>query len=1001
MSLFGRFMRRRNSTSVDDQECERRSVVSEAVSTSSIASFIKPRSRLLSGLSKAPLPEEKRVELFKRNSQFNRSEAFSEQQRLALLRSICKDGIRALNRLSSAHEPDGGDSNRIACLRLGIILDENCPAKSRLATEEEMKELEMAQIDDTYAEVCKVCKQKTVGLTRGGTMYVCMRCGVDHGVVSVSLAYAGNKTHEEGMLTARGDVVNPDAGKDDLPATSVEEARNHVKKSSQEVYHGVPKDLVHLQRSLERQAMTATIAETDPLLVELAPINNYAQKILTDGRIRMHAIGEANGNALLHLINADLRRLCNHQEMCTKKECGLRMIDVKTPMLKLVVKIIILDWLDVFYNALKKKEAMVRNHQDTTSLTVLSKLIPDVKQRHYMSDQNLRLYNSSVQSKTIDNMIKNLVRFELNNDPMTLINMIHKGPIMTVLTMLRKHGVPSCCSDEITHDLIICPKEHLDTASIERLQEALQIAKKMKIEAELRQTLCKMECQKVDEAYKRINECIKVLTNTATSSNDVPMLKTQATQIRDKANQLQRNLLHCESEVVRFQERYNLINLALWNKDANDTSSLLDVCQLHSDVVEHNLFAIAEAADALSVCKPSEFDYTVPCNEASKMVAEMTFAAHSRMSEIHRLHQSSPIGSTHGPLSPPTQTNQYEPSQSPCTAMDLSPMGRELGELPRPSSAMSQRSTGSEASPLMPPPPPKPRKQRMASQNGQAAESAESAEPSSSAHVTSSPLKRSRSLSVEGRPLSESGLVLQASLNNVREKMGAPTATTPSSINTSALANYRDPAMDASSVGSSEHIPPAVPFGRVASTGSVASSCESFATAVSTISIRTLELPTGDEEASVVQTLQQAATFASCWINSFPALKSINHANSYNAFLLFRKSDEAKAIFYALQRMNNSENTLLTTFHAAYVFFGIVFSYRRGFLALDSENSTVGMLSPSKRTKTNEGLVAVVSYEVAFNQALKWKNTLNQRLPFFGSKVYRDFEAAAKNARLM
>ena len=265
--------------------------------------------------------------------------------------------------------------------------------------------------------------------------------------------------------------------------------------------------------------------------------------------------------------------------------------------------------------------------------------------------------------------------------------------------------------------------------------------------------------------------------------------------------------------------------------------------------------------------------------------------------------------------------------------------------------------------------------------------------------VTGSPLKRSRGVATAQEPESISlhtGLALQASLNGMREKMSAPTTT---SFNLNPLQQYREP--ETSSVASSEQIPTAYSFTRVASTDSLTSSCESYATAVSTHSMRALELPPAEKEYAVVNKLRFVSSATNGTISSIPQLLAINR--KHQAFKDFKQSDEAKAVFYALMTMqsNPSASFYEPTFSAAYIFFGIVYAYRHGFLSINDIIGGATLTSPTKRSKTNQGLASVLSYDLAYKQALLWKNALARDTIFFTSKDYSHFATAAQNARLL
>ena len=937
-------MRRRPSSEVVAiEESDRRSNASEAVSMSSMASFMRPRPRLFGATTKQPLPEEKRVEQCKRNQDYQRTQAKFDEQAKALLRSLCKEGNRALDRLNSAHDPDGGDTVSVLCLRRGVVLNETCPYQSRLATEEEIRQGSMQQVDPTFASVCKVCGQKAVGTTSGGNMYVCMLCGVDHGVARVSLAYAGNKTADEGMLTARGEVIHMNAGKDDTPATCAQEARTHEAKTSQIAYHGVSKELKSMQRTLERKALTQAIHMTDPLVLQLTPINKHAQMLCEHPSIRMSEVGSNNIKALLQLVDSDLRRLCKHQQTCMHEKCTMRMHDIKTPMLRLVVNVIVLDWLEMFYMALIEKAKQVHNPKVGINTHLISELIPDAKKRHYMTDNNMLMVQANLRPNSVTNMIKNLIAHAFNNQSMSNINVSYKGSILKVLTNLRKHAVPSCCTNEVTHDLLLCSGAELKTAPAFELQEALEIVEKHKVHAQKQGNLLKAEHEKLYNGYKQMKEYIDILTSHGTELQKIADLKNNANLMHQQAQSVEMRLKMTDSEFMRYQERYNLINLTLWNKGVHDVSTLVDNPHLGYDQMEQNLFVIAEAAEALIDKSRGEFDYHVDDDEVSQMVAAMPLATKY---PVKSSNIDSPIGSTHGARSPPTQANQV---------MNMSTSDYDLS--------------------MMPPPPPM------------------------KLPINVSPLKRSRGITTSAQQPQQislhTGLALQASLTSVREQMSAQTRTSANP-----LQQYRDPHPDTSSVGSSEHIPAAYPLARVPSTGSVASSCESYVTATSIISLRTLELPPPNEEANVILKLRQASTATIGDISRIPQLQSINR--THNAFVQFKKSDEAKAVFYALLNMQskNKYSFFDLTFNAAYVFFGISYAYRHGFLSANDAVGAAVLASPSKRSKTNQGLVAVLSYETAYKHALEWKNTLN-KLPFYTNKDYSYFETAAQNAKLM
>ncbi|MAB86777.1 MAG: hypothetical protein CML51_05675 [Rhodobacteraceae bacterium] len=997
MSLWGRLVRRRSSLDAESlDESDRRSVVSEAVSTSSMASSIKARARRFGGPLKQPLPEEKRLEQCKRNQDYQKTQAKFEEQAKALLRSLCKEGTRALDRLNHNHDPDGGDSVSVACLSRGVLLNESCPSKSRLATPEEMRQGSIRHIDPTMAAVCKVCGQKSVGTTSGGNMYVCVLCGVDHGVATVSLAYAGNKTAEEGMLTARGEVIHMDAGKDDMPATSAQEARTHEAKTSQAAYHGVSKEVASMQKTLERRALTQAINLTDPLMLQLTQINKHAQLLCENQTIRMGEVGVENIKALLQLVDADLRRLCKHQQTCMHSKCTMRMHDIKTPMLRLVVNVIVLDWLEMFHTALLKKEELTRNPKEGTLTHLLSEVIPDAKARHYMTDSNILMLKANLRPSSVSQMIKRFVAHAFNNQNMSTINVSTKGPILMVLTNLRKHAVPPCCTNEVTHDLLLCSETDLKTAAVPELQEALEIVSKHKVRAQEESDALKAEHEKLYNGHKQMKAYIEVLSKHGTAMQQIPELMKTANAMHQKAQQVELRLKMADSQYMRHQERYNLINLTLWSKDVHDGSTLLDRQHLDHEQVQQNLFAIADAADALVDKSRKEFDYQVDDDEVSQMVAAMPLASKCQLCQVGQLAGTvdptavnptavnptidSPMGLTHGfSASPPTQANQVHSASS---AIDMSAIHYELSNLPTAPQVSS--------SALMPPPPPMPptkaRKQRF---QGEKTEMS----------VHGSPLKRSRGIatSEEPQPISlHTGLALQASLTSVREQMSAP--MTSSSLNP--LQQYREANVDTSSVASSEQIPAAYPFARVTSASSVASSCESYVTTTSTISVPTLELPPPHTEEIVVLRLRQVSAFTIGHINSIPLLQSINRA--HNTFGQFKKSDEAKAIFYALLNMqSNPEYSFYDqTFNAAYIFFGVVYAYRHGFLSVNETAGAAAIASPSKRSKTNQGLAAVLSYDVAYKHALQWKNTLN-KLPFYTNKDYSYFGTAAQNARLL
>ena len=106
MSMWNRVMRRSSiSKTASTEESDHQSVVSEAISTSSMASFIKPRARRFGGTIAQLLPEERRVEQSKRNQDYQNTQAKFEEQSKALLRALCKEGTRAFDRLSHSHDP--------------------------------------------------------------------------------------------------------------------------------------------------------------------------------------------------------------------------------------------------------------------------------------------------------------------------------------------------------------------------------------------------------------------------------------------------------------------------------------------------------------------------------------------------------------------------------------------------------------------------------------------------------------------------------------------------------------------------------------------------------------------------------------------------------------------------------------------------------------------------------------------------------------------------------
>ena len=592
-----------------------------------MASFIKPRARRFGGTIAQLLPEERRVEQSKRNQDYQNTQAKFEEQSKALLRALCKEGTRAFDRLSHSHDPGGGDSIAVHCLRRGVVLNEFCPAKSRLATPEEMRQGSIGLIDPTVASLCKVCGERSVGTTSGGNMYVCMICGVDHGVVSVSLAYAGNKTAEEGELTARGEVIHANAGKEDLPATCAEEARTHEAKTSQDVYHGVPKELKSMQKTLERKALTQAINLSDPLLLELTQVNRHAQLLCENQTIRMGEVGVENIRALLHLINADLRRLCKHQKTCMHDTCTMRMRDIRPPTLRLVVNVIVLGWLEVFYTALRKKEELLRNPKEGALTHLLSELVPDAKERHYMSDANILMLKANLRPSAVSQMIKRFVQHAFNNQNMSTINVSSKGPVLMVLTNLRKHVVVPCCTNEVTHNLLLCSAADLKTAPVSELQEALEIVSKHKVRSHEHSALLKAEHETLYNGHKKMKDSIEILSTHGVDLKKIQELTKKAAVMHQKAQQVELCLKRADSEFTHHQERYNLINLTLWGLGAHDGSTLLDAQHLEDEHVQQNLFAIADAADALVDKSRGEFDYGVDNDDVSQMFAAIPLAA--------------------------------------------------------------------------------------------------------------------------------------------------------------------------------------------------------------------------------------------------------------------------------------------------------------------------------------------------------------------------------------
>jgi len=947
----------------------------------------------------------------RRNQEFNKSRANFQLQRDKLLRALSKQGLRALDQIVDPHTPSGGDDARTVCLKHGIILNDLLPHKSRAATEEEMRQHSRSNIDVDCKLACVNCKQKTVGLSFGSSVYVCESCAAVNGVVSHSLAYAGNKTHEEGQLDARGEVVWEHAGEEDLPATSVQEARAHQSKISQDAHHGVQKDLQETQRTLERHALTQAIHMSDPLTLELAPINKHAKSLLDNETIRISQIGEANYKALLKLVDADLRRLWTHQEKCIDDKCKMRIVDLAPGTLKIVVEVIILDWLEICYLAVQKRDAHLRKRSDMTTANSLSQLLPTERERHFLRNSNLVMDQYSLQAFSIKAMIKAFLLCVYGEDNISLINRKYKGPIMTVLMKLREDNVPSCCSNEVTHDLLLCCKEELSNAPVEALKEALSIVENMKSRSEKHSALLKERYDKMYESYKTMNQCIEKLTSMGKSLDKVPSMMREARLMQERAQSLQTQLSSSDSEVKLRQERYNLINLVLWDKGASSMESLVKNQQLRAEQVQENLFVIAETAEAMNGSRFDEFGML----KAPEM-------------ELW----PSPIGSTHGPASPPTEPSmvvehaiqhtqhvagQDEQSihvcdQTACATMtnttntvnamnaintmSMSPMRRELHKVDVPHSHNVHNDACKQ---LMPPPPPMQPRRTIST--------------TPVPILKGSPLKRSRpTADVQEQPLTQGRLErqtelqfgLQASLVKVQhtalQAMNATRTAQPPDF-----VHYREPLADASSVGSSERIPPSCPMVRVASTSSVASSCESYSTALSntSASIRSapaLVLPSSDLKPMIVKKLSSMAARVNTELTKLVNLSNVN--KNYKLYASFRNSSEAQAIFYALHLMEQGGGKIYNnTYCAAYIFFGIVYAYRHGVLHAknDDEQASVQQ-SPSKRCKSNEGLAIVMSYEEAYKLALSWKNALD-KLSFFSRNLYSQFDTAARRCQLL